>query len=358
MALDSVPAEVSEARSASSSETIVEAQLAEHRELVVGKLLSDLPSSASPYLYDLVSEYPSRPAKALRPALCLATCRALGGDASRALNSAVAIELFHNAFLIHDDLQDQSERRRNRPTLQVEYGVAVALNVGNATNLVALQRLMENRWLLGPKLSWRIMQETELMIRHSLEGQAIELGWIRDNVCDLDENDYYRMCLKKTSWYTCIYPCRVGAVVAAGGNVDTAPFDRYGWYLGAAFQIQDDILNLVGDYARYGKEIGGDLWEGKRTLMLTHLLRSLSGRERRRVERFLAQSRQQRQAADVAWLRQTLIDRGCIDRARQYAQQLSAAAHREGLLALAGLPDSNDRDFLLALPAYVVERDR
>jgi hypothetical protein len=65
------------------------------------------------------------------------------------------------------------------------------------------------------------------------------------------------MCLKKTSWYTCIYPCRVGALVARDGHVDTATFDRYGWYLGAAFQIQDDILNLIGDYELYGKEIGG-----------------------------------------------------------------------------------------------------
>jgi geranylgeranyl diphosphate synthase, type II len=336
----------------------IDLALAEYRELVLSKLLADLPSAEPTYLYELVQSYPSRPAKGLRSALCLAVCAALGGDPLRALNSAVAIELFHNAFLIHDDVQDQSERRRSGPALHVEHGIGVALNVGNMTNLIALNRLFNNRWQLGPSLTWRIFQETELMMRHSLEGQAIELGWIRDNACDLVEDDYYRMCLKKTSWYTCIYPCRVGALVARNGDIETARFDRFGWYLGAAFQIQDDILNLVGDYDAYGKEIGGDLWEGKRTLMLINLMRILRGSERRRVERFLAQSRLERRRDEVEWLRGRIIEAGCIDQARAYAQQLSVAAHEQALKTFRDVADSDARNFLLALPSYVLERDR
>ena len=324
----------------------------------MSSLLSELPELKPPYAYDLVSSYPARPAKGLRPALCLAVCQALGGDASLALNSAVAIELFHNAFLIHDDLQDESERRRGGPTLHAEFGTGVAVNVGNMTNLIGLRRLFNNRWLLGSSLTWRIFQETELMMRHSLEGQALELGWIRDRKCDLAEADYYQMCLKKTSWYTCIYPCRVGALVATNGYAATTLFDRYGWFLGAAFQIQDDILNLVGDYSLYGKEIAGDLWEGKRTLMLVHLLNVLPKSERRRVERFLARSRGQRDADEVEWLRSRMIDTGCIDRAKQCACDLSAAARAQALEILAGVPESSSRDFLLTLPNYVLERDQ
>ncbi len=336
----------------------VEPALAEYSELVLSRLLAELPKSEPTYLYDLVTSYPSRPAKGLRPALCLATCRALGGDPLLALNSAVAIELFHNAFLIHDDVQDQSQRRRSGPTLFVEHGVGVAVNVGNMTNLIGLNRLFNNRWLVGQSLTWRIFQETELMMRHTLEGQAIELGWIRENVCDLADDDYYRMCLKKTSWYTCIYPCRIGALIATDGEVRTSRFDRYGWYLGAAFQIQDDILNLVGEYDAYGKEIGGDLWEGKRTLMVIHLLRVLRGSERRRVERFLAKSRAERDQGEVEWLRNRIIESGCVERAREYARQLSDAAYEQAEMAFSNLPGSGARDFLLALPSYVLERDR
>jgi geranylgeranyl diphosphate synthase type II len=343
---------------APSPELNVDGELAAYRDRVVGALLDEIPREESGSAYELVSIYPTRPSKALRPALCLAVCQALGGDAELALNSAVAIELFHNAFLIHDDVQDASEQRRGGATLHVEYGVGVALNVGNMTNLIGLRRLFDNRSLLGASLTWRIFQETELMMRHSLEGQAIELDWIRENVCDLEESDYYQMCLKKTSWYTCIYPCRVGALVASDGGARTETFDRYGWFLGAAFQIQDDILNLVGEYDCYGKEIAGDLWEGKRTLMLINLLQILSGSERKHLERFLGHSREQRGAEDVEWLRNKLIDTGCVDQAREHARHLSAAAQEQGLELFGDLPDSSSRDFLLSLPSYVLERDR
>jgi geranylgeranyl diphosphate synthase type II len=77
---------------------------------------------------------------------------------------------------------------------------------------------MENRGIVGPATSWKIMEETERMMTHSLEGQAIELGWIRDDRCDLQVRDYMQMCLKKISWYSFIYPIRVGALVARSGT--------------------------------------------------------------------------------------------------------------------------------------------
>lgn len=328
------------------------------RDLVLTKLLEYLPLGSPIDLYGLLPSYPSRGGKGLRPVLCLTTCAALGGDPYHALNLAVAIELFHNAFLIHDDIQDQSELRRGLPTMSAEHGVAVALNVGNAVNLIGMQRLMEERWTLGSDLAWRVLQETELMMRHSLEGQAIELCWIKENARDLKPNDYYRMCLKKTSWYTCIYPCRLGALIARHGDVATAHIDRYGWYLGAAFQIQDDILNLTGDPGLYGKEICGDLWEGKRTLMLIYLLDELKGNERIRLVDFLAKERTERCGEDVDWVLRRMIDIGCIDRAREDAQQLSAAALLEAQVVFAESSRSDELDFLMALPSYVIARDR
>jgi geranylgeranyl diphosphate synthase type II len=334
----------------------VEGKLAEYRDLVIRALLRDLPDPGAPGLYELVSSYPSRPAKGLRPALCLATTGALGGDTARALNSAVAVELFHNGFLIHDDIQDESQYRRGLATLHAQYGVGVALNVGNATNLVALRRLLANRSQLGARLAWRIFQETEIMLRHTLEGQALELAWINDNVCELEDDDYYRMCLKKTSWYTFVYPCRLGTLLASG-EYPASALDRYGWYLGAAFQIQDDVLNLVGTYERYGKEISGDLREGKRTLILIDFLHRATDDERERLHGFLAKSRADRTAAEVSWLHRRLLEVGCVDTARLAARQLAAAALAEGTAAMTAVPDSDDKRFLLALPSYVISRD-
>ena len=158
---------------------------------------------------------------------------------------------------------------------------------------------------MGAEASWKIVEETERMMTYSLEGQAIELAWICDHRCDLSVRDYMQMCLKKTSWYSFIYPMRVGAVVAAAGQLSEDQFCRLGWYFGAAFQIQDDILNLTADYRNYGKEIAGDLWEGKRTLMLIHCLKHCSAREKARLTRFLARP-QNRVAAVPRWRGSTL----------------------------------------------------
>ena len=196
------------------------------------------------------------------------------------------------------------------------------------------------------------------MLRHSLEGQATEIGWIRDNVCELDDDDYLRMCLKKTSWYTCIYPCRIGALVATGEARAGHDFDRFGWYLGAAFQIQDDILNLVGDFEQYGKEISGDLWEGKRTLMLIRFLQSCTGDERESVRGHLARARRERDPEQVLWMRDRLTATECLEPVRHCARELAEAARVEGSQALAEARDSDDKRFLLELPAYVIGRDR
>jgi geranylgeranyl diphosphate synthase type II len=275
----------------------------------------------------------------------------------QALNSAVAIELFHNAFLVHDDIQDGSDKRRGAPTLHTEHGIPIALNVGNATNLLALQRLMENREIVGPRVSWQIMLETERMMKHSLEGQAVELAWIRDNQSDLDTNDYLYMCLKKTSWYSFIYPLRVGALIAHERLEDDS-FYRFGWYMGAAFQVQDDILNLIGSFGKYGKEIGGDLWEGKRTLMLIHVLQHCSSVERRRLKCFLARPRIEHTGSEIQWIYSLMSRYESISYARRAAHELAGAALLEALTAFRGAPDSKHKRFILEMVLYVVNRDR
>jgi geranylgeranyl diphosphate synthase, type II len=153
-------------------------------------------------------------------------------------------------------------------------------------------------------------------------------------------------------------PAGNAANLARREDFRVTALDHFGWYLGAAFQIQDDVLNLVGTYERYGKEISGDLWEGKRTLMLIDFLRRSSAPERERLRGFLGKARAARTAAEVSWLHQRLLELGCVDHARLAARQLATAALAEGAAALAVAPDSDDKRFPLALPAYVISRDR
>lgn len=308
------------------------------------------------HLYTLVADYPSRGGRMLRPSLCIATARVFGAGLDDAVRTAVALELLHNAFLVHDDIEDDSETRRGRPTLHAAHGVPVAVNVGDALTLLGLRALIDNRETLGPWVSLQLVDETERMVRESIEGQAVELGWRRDNALHLTDADYLLMAMKKTCWYTAIYPSRAGALIGRRQAPGAEEFLRFGFFMGAAFQIQDDLLNLRGDPARYGKEIDGDIREGKRTLMLIHLLRSATPAERARIASFLAEPRAARRDADVAWVRERMDAYGSLDHAAAVAHGLAGAALHEFDALYGALPDSRDKQFIAGLIPWVLSR--
>ena len=146
------------------------------------------------------------------------------------------------------------------------------------------------------------------MALRTLEGQATELGWRRDGVDALEPEDYLELIMHKTCWYTTVHPLRVGALIGSGGTADLRPMVRFGFHLGAAFQIQDDLLNLVGTEREYGKEIDGDLYEGKRTLPLIHLIRNARGA--RSPRRSIAISGSNAPSGPPRWSREV---RGLLD---------------------------------------------
>lgn len=332
--------------------------LSTYRETTLAGLLAAVPQrEPQEHLYGPISSYLSRTGKAIRPALCLATCRAFGGDAADAQASAMAIEMLHNAFLVHDDIEDGSDLRRGQPAMHVEHGVPLAVNAGDMLTALSVRMLRHNLPRLGPRLTWRVYDEFEHLMQESLEGQAMDLGWVRDNRCDLGDEDYLRMVLKKTCWYSFIHPCRIGALIATKGRIDPDRFNRFGGYLGTAFQIQDDLLNLTGDERQYGKEIGGDLLEGKRTLMLLHLLRHLDGGEAVRARDYLGQPRAERQPDDMHWLLERMQAAGSLEYARVKARQLAGATLYEFARAFGDVPESADRAFLHDVIVYMVNRE-
>jgi geranylgeranyl diphosphate synthase type II len=216
----------------------------------------------SRWLYEPLADYPRRAGKGLRATLCLAACSAHGGDEDDALAAAAAIELAHCAFLVHDDIQDASRWRRGQPTLHRRVGLPLALNAGDALAVLSLEVLRAGTDRLGRRLGLRILEEFSTAMWHTLEGQALELGWRRDGVTELSPGSYLELILGKTCWYTTIAPLRIGALIGSSGDADLRALSRFGLFLGAAFQITDDVLNLTGGQAAYGKEIRGDLREG------------------------------------------------------------------------------------------------
>jgi geranylgeranyl diphosphate synthase type II len=262
----------------------------------------------------------------------------------------------HNAFLVHDDIEDGSLLRRGRPTLHATWDVPSAINAGDGLALLGQTALRANRDRLGSRMADLVAQEFEAMARHTVEGQALELAWRRDAVVDLTPDDYLELIVRKTCWYTTIHPLRVGALIGSWGTADLDRLTRFGFYLGAAFQIQDDLLNLIGDEARYGKERNGDLYEGKRTLLLIHLLQHARPDERAWLERFLRDERDSRTDAGVAEVRRLMDSHGSLEFTRRFAAGIADAAAAAFGRAFADVPASPARRFVEDLIPYMLER--
>jgi geranylgeranyl diphosphate synthase type II len=339
-----------------TDDILVRAMLAEYGDVTRRHLRAYLPQDEPrSYLYQLLADYPQRSGKMLRSSLCIATARALGAPIGDALASAVSIELLHNALLVHDDIEDGSEQRRGAPTLHTLHGIPLALNAGGALGLLSLQPLKDNADRIGSTLALRVYEETERVAWESTEGQALELGWRQENRTDVTDEDYLSMVLQKTCWLTTIHPLRVGCLIGARGRLPLDPLIQVGFFFGAAFQIQDDLLNLEPG-AGYGKEQNGDLFEGKRTLMLIYALRNASAPERRRLTRFLASPRARRTSTEVAWVRDLLERTGAIEHARIVARVLAGVALREFDDYFAHVPEGRDLSFMRNLITWVVRR--
>ena len=197
------------------------------------------------------------------------------------------------------------------------------------------------------------------MLVETLEGQATELGWVNDNNLGVGADDYLRMVLKKTAWYSFIHPLRIGALVANHDDQNLGRFDRFGYLLGVAFQITDDVLNITGDLGQYGKEIDGDLWEGKRTLILTHALSHANRADREWISAFLGRPREQRLPREVFRLHEILARGGSVQWAEESAAEFAAAALREFHgTAFAGITPSADLGWLLACVDFLTQRSR
>jgi geranylgeranyl diphosphate synthase type II len=332
--------------------------LASCRALAAEQIREIVPENRySRVLYDLMLEYPLRLGKGFRPALCIASTRAQGGRLQDVLRTAAVLELYHNGFLVHDDVEDGSHLRRGEPTLHTRYGIPVAVNVGDAMFALCLQPLLDNMRSLGLCKALAILETVARMARESAEGQAIELDWIRHGNWSQPDRSYCQMSFKKTCWYTFITPLQIGGIVAGVDCRRMTMLRRFGSYIGVAFQIQDDILNLVAEEHLYGKEIGGDLWEGKHTVMLLHMMRTVSPADRNEAQRILQLAREKKTLREIEFLWQLMGSCGSVAYASRFAGKLAEKALRVLEADPEPIPPSVHRDFLIGMVDYVVSRN-
>lgn len=215
--------------------------------------------------------------KRLRPFLVMLAAKAVGAKPNSVHNAAMAVELFHNFTLVHDDIMDNADKRRGRPTLHIKYDINTAILAGDNLLAIAYATLIKN---CHNQCISAISDFTKGLIE-VCEGQSLDKDFeIREEVT---LNEYLIMIGKKTAALAEIC-CSIGAKLGGGTPAEIKALSKYGRYLGLAFQIQDDLLDIVADEVELGKKIGGDLVEGKKTYLLLKALEKAQGEDRLQIE--------------------------------------------------------------------------
>lgn len=302
------------------------------------------------YLYQPLARFTASGGKRTRPALALLGCEAVGADPAAALSTAAAIEYFQSAALIHDDIADKSELRRGEPCTYVTEGTGVAINIGDL-GLVNVLALVLRDEKLPADVRSDVAERLVQMEERTLEGQALDLGWARDGRWDISVEDYLYMASHKTAYYSAAVPLVTGALCGGGTPEQLRALDEFGMRAGLAFQLQDDLLNLVGDAEAQGKDFRSDITEGKRTLLVVWALAHLGDLQRDELLHILG--RETTDAAELARAVELIDASGAVDYVRGYARELvaDAKAHLVGARL-----EETPRDVLLSMADFFVER--
>ena len=302
------------------------------------------------YLYRPLAAYSENGGKRHRPLIAMLACRAVGGDERRVMRSAAAIEHFHTAALIHDDIADESQLRRGEPCMHITMGEGLAINAGDlALSLVTGSVLDDDELEDGVKI--RVLKELVDMTTRTIEGQAMDIGWARDARFDITVEDYLCMAQHKTAFYSGAVPLAIGAIVGGGTEEQVEVLRAYGMSTGLAFQLQDDLLNLVGSKEAATKDFRSDITEGKRTMVAVHALAHTEGSQREELLTLLSskETDPQRLARAV----EIMQEAGSIDYVRDYAVRL-AHEGQDDLVRV--LPPSIARKLLVSMGEFFVGR--
>lgn len=313
------------------------------RDQVNSALKQLVPETTPPELYDPVRYVLEGGGKRLRPVLLLLAAEAFGATTSAALPAAQAVEVFHNFTLVHDDIMDRAQERRGRPTVHVQWDTSTAILSGDYLLALSYDLLAQ---VPTTQLA-RLIRTYHQMVRRLCEGQTLDT--VFENREGVSVEAYLDMIDGKTG--ALLRAClELGGLIGGAGERHLEALAAAGTHLGRAFQIQDDLLDLVADDDRWGKVIGGDLMEGKKTYLL---LRALEQAEGPMYDWFARIVRDNGLPADlVPEARDRMASLGILQEARAAVEEHTLAAHGQ----LSALPGSQALDTLRWLIAKMRAR--
>lgn len=297
-------------------------------------------------LIEATRQYPYNGGKRMRPAMAIACCGAVGGDKSKAVPLAVAVEYIHNFTLVHDDLMDGDETRRGMQTIHVKYGMPTAVLAGDALFAKAFQIIADLD--VSDKAMRGVLRYVTKAIWDLARGQQMD---INNEGRIVTEETYIETIRLKTA--VLFAAAAAGGAIVGGADKKTVEaINEYAVDLGLGFQMYDDYLGIAGDSTKTGKSVGNDIRKGKCTVMVTHAVKNIE--DLKELEEFKGiLGKADASEDDIHRALEILKDAGSID----YALSTAQARVETAISKIRFLPESEEKAFMIDLARYAIDRD-
>jgi len=319
--------------------------IAQLTQAIQNRLASLVNQERPQSLYEPMRYALAQPGKQLRPVLLLLCAEAVGGTREKVLDAAAAIEVVHNFTLVHDDIMDHDELRRGRQTVYRRWDENVAILAGDALLVLGYQLLSRT----DPRFLPVLLTIFSKSILEICEGQALDKEFEGREGITL--TDYFQMIEKKTGRLFEL-ACEAGAILGNGTPQQILACKQFGAQLGRAFQLQDDLLDVVGDEKTIGKDVGSDLKEGKNTFLMIHARSHGTPQQRERLQELCA--RHSLEQVTLQEIISTFWEIGTLTAAQQEIDASIADARKQ----LQRLPASSAKSNLEQLIQKIVTRNK
>ena len=337
--------------------------LSEIKPFIDREIEKHIPRKGDPQvLFDGCWKYFEYGGKRFRPALIALSCEVLNGNPKDTIIAGAALEIAHTFLLIHDDVEDFSETRRGKPCLHITYGIPHAVNMGDYLMMKIYETLLSAKKLWGLEKTMKVLNLMTEMLLITGEGQAMEIDQRDKDLSKATMEWYEKMSLHKTGYYSGGTPCAIGAVIAGGNEKQIETLKKFGFAIGIAFQIQDDILNVTMSEDEektapgtsgggYGKDFAGDIKEGKRTLLIVHAFEHADKKDEERMRELVGKKDitidEKKEGIEI------MKKHDSIEFAKNYARKMMEDAVKN---MKKGIPETEGRKKLESIAEFLIER--
>lgn len=312
-------------------------------------------SKEDEYFWKMVMDYPERQGKYVRPTLVMLVAEAMGVPRDKAALTACAMQCSEDWILVHDDIEDNSIERRGKPAAHRLYGLEQSLNAADALHIIMWKMIFDNYKLIGNEKGEKIFDEFQKMLIRTVMGQSVEIKWTQENRLDLTDDDAFFVIGGKTAYYTIAGPLRLGAILGGASEAQLKSLFDFGIPLGRCFQIRDDLLDLTSDFEGQKKQIGNDIFEGKRTIMILHLVRNIKGKDREKLISILNKKREEKTQDEVNWVIEAMKKYGSLEYGQKLAEKLAEEA-KDNFEKLTWIPEGEAKQKLKMAIDFILTR--